>query len=224
MKKIVPALLGMFLLTGCPGPTIVIGKFCPLRNDEGGRPYISAPSSFYKEIRYADFAFDWKREDQFRIYPKANSPKLANWFSLYSTPAKLHTAYGLVQERRHNLAQTDQETLAAMARRFYTPFPGSKEELLRLDIEKCVFKSRPAVKVSYECHEKGRELYTLGTVYIFPHHLQPEKYLFFVEWSERGKKEDYRNEKIARQGELFFRNFRLLFPPGGTSASTLRGN
>lgn len=214
MRKIIPPLLALFIFAGCcPGPAIVVGEFCPLLNDEGGRPYVYAPSKFYREIRYADFAFDWKMEDQFRIYVKANSPKRANWLSLYSAPARLHTACGLVEEKRHSLTKTDQETLAAVAGRFYTPFPGSREELLRLDIEKCDFKSRPAVKVSYECHEKVRDLYTLGTVYIFPHHLQPEKYLFFVEWSERGKKEDYKNEKIARQGELFFRNFRLLFPP-----------
>ena len=206
------ACLLTLLLTGCFGPVIVVGEFAPMQRDAGGRPYIHAPSGIYNEIRYKDFSFAWNEKDNFRIYPSENTVTHAIWRSLLADPAKMQSAFGEAVKSRHSQSRTDQEALEAYARQCYTPPQFSKFKLLKLETEKCVFNGREAVRVYNETYEKERDLYMANTAYCFACPDEPEKYLYFVVWSERSRKADFRRPEIIRQGELFFKNFRLHRP------------
>lgn len=206
---LIAAIAALFLLCGCLGPVLVVGEFCPMRLDEEGIPYVYASSRHYNEIRYKGFSFDWKDTEKFRIYPHSNTPFEANWSSELADASKMHTIFGMVERQPHYLTRTDQEALRLYAERCYTPAPFSKLKLLKRDIEKCTFKDQQAVKVYAENFEAGRKLYTHITVYIFPCPISPKTHLYFVSWSERSKKEDFKKPEVIRQGEAFFKNFRL---------------
>ncbi|MBE6355580.1 MAG: hypothetical protein E7058_00525 [Lentisphaerae bacterium] len=203
------ALTALFLFCGCLGPVLVVGEFCPMRLDEKGIPYVYASSRHYNEIRYKGFSFDWKDTEKFRIYPHNNNPFEANWSSELADASKMHTIFGMVERQPHYLTRTDQEALRQYAERCYTPVPFSKLKILKRQITTCTFKDQPAVKVYYENYEAQRDLYTHNTIYMFPCPISPKTHIYFVSWSERSKKEDFKKSEVIRQGEAFFKNFRL---------------
>lgn len=206
---LIAAIAALFLLCGCPGPAVIVGEPVMTVMDKNGKPYVFAPSEYYNEIRYQGFSFDWNDQEKFRIYPRFNTPFEAHWSSELADASKMHTIFGMVERNPHYLTRTDQEALRLYAERCYTPAPFSKLKLLKLDIEKCTFKDQQAVKVYVENFEAGRKLYTHNTVYIFPCPVSPKTHIYFVSWSERGRKENFKTPEVIRQGELFFKNFRL---------------
>ena len=211
MKKVLFFIGISLLLTGCFGPSIVVGEFAPLGIDKYGKHFVHAPSRFYKEIVYDDFAFDWQEEDGFVIYPAANTPAQANWSTIHVEPEKMHTAFFAVVKIRHYMMKNDQEALLAYAKKCGEVPPYSKFRVLDVKYENCTFKGHPAVKVTSSNVEQGRELYTRDVSYYFFHHLD-RNYIFFITWSERGTKDNYQDTRIASQGEIFFKNFRLRYP------------
>lgn len=209
MKKFLLFFLLPFVLTGCLGPTVTIGEFVLLESDGKGRAYVYAPSPTFNEIRYKNFSFDWDSKDGFRIYPASNSPERAMWVSVFADAEKMHTFFTYAGRDRHSLTRTDRKALTDFVRARSNPGPHSKHRLDKLEITPCSYLGQAALMIHRESYEEKRDLYMQESGYIFPCPEEPEKYLYSVIWSERGKKEDFQDPRFARQGRRFLESFRL---------------
>ena len=212
MSKLWFGLLTAALLCGCSSAITVGDAFIPCQTDEQGNLYIHTHSDRYREIRYDGFFFDWDKQAKFRVYPARNRPDLAMWLSELTDISKLHTIYGTVFRKRHDLTSVEPKVLKAFAERWFEPMPYSRQKRLSQEVVECTFKGQPAVRGVWSSYEAARQLYMYETVYIFPDPRQKEKFLYVVAWSERGKEKDCRSEAVREQGEEFFRRFRLNEP------------
>lgn len=195
------------LLAGCTSTVVEIGSpLAPLARDSRGIKYIKAPQC--RELRYENFTMAWNDQAGFRVYQPENSPERAVWRSILPV-ADNQTALGTVYRQGYALADTSQEGLLQFARKAFSEIPRTRIRVLEEKFEKVTFAGQPAILVYCISRETGKELFTIQTTMVFPCPEDPENYLYFVAWSQRGREKDYQDEAVTRQGELFLKSFKL---------------
>ena len=205
------ALITILLLAGCnPSPVLKVGDPNVRLKNHRGTMVVDAPNSVYREIRYRGFGFDWNENDGFLIRPEDNSPDRALWGSILRQKDKNYTVLFFAEKQPHYLQKADIELLREYMKHAYRANPASKIKLLKLTVEECKFKDRDAVEVYMETFEAGRELYLLAHSLYFFDPVQPERFIYHLAWSERGKKKDWRSPEAEKQGKRFFESFKLL--------------
>ncbi|MBR2625262.1 MAG: hypothetical protein IKD23_02570 [Lentisphaeria bacterium] len=207
MKKFFfPAALLLF--AGCSSTVVNIGSsFAPLAKDGRGINYIKSDGC--REIRYKKFAFNWDEKAGFRVYQPENSPEKAVWRSMLPVTEN-HSAMGTVYRRAYSLADTSQDGLLNFAEKAFSEVPRTRIKIMEQKFEKIAFAGQPAIRVYCVSKETGREIFMIQTTIVFPCPEDPENFLYFVAWSQRGREKDYRDEELVRQGELFLGSFKLL--------------
>ena len=211
--KILSGTVIALVLSGCFGPVLHIGdKIVPLKN-HNGIPFISARSSFFKEIHYSTFGFDWKEKDGFLIPRDQNNVNYAFWISKHFQSQKLYTIVFTAEKQRHYIKKTEIPVLMKYLAHAYRFVPGSKIKLSTLKIEPGSFKGLPAVYVYMETFESGRNLHLREESWYFFDPLQPDTHLYQVRWSERGRESEWRSTEAETQGRQFFKCFKLLSSP-----------
>lgn len=195
------------LLTGCSTVEVTVGSpFTPLREDALGRKFIYAPEA--KQINYELFTMKWDEKAGFCLFESENTPHQAVWRSRLPDKENL-SAFGTVYRRPCHLSKPGQEGLLEFAQNAFKDIPRTRIQLMEQRFDKITFAGQEAVQVYCVSKDTGKELYTIQTTIIFP---CPENggVLYFVAWSQRGRKADFRNAALIRHGTLFFESFALI--------------
>ena len=162
-----------------------------------------------KAIEYNGFGFDWLNGDKFSVMPVENTPDNILWLSEKSRTDELHTIIFRVEKLTHYQMKSDLKGIRKYLERIYQAAPGSKIELKKLEFTECKFKGLDAIFVYMETYEAARELHLRECGYYFADPMHRESKIYFVSWSERGKKGSWCKEAESL-GKSFFTRFKLL--------------
>ena len=204
MKNLLYALLLPVFAVGCSSIEVEVGSaFTPYREDALSRRFIYAPEA--KSMNYELFTMKWDERAGFCLFVSENTPKQAVWRSRLPKNEH-HSAFGTVYRRPCHLTAPGQDGLLEFVQNAFKDIPHTRIQVLEQRFDKISFAGQEAVRVYCTSKDTGKEIYTCQTTIVFP---CPENggVLYFIAWSQRGRKADYMNADVIRQGELFFDSF-----------------
>lgn len=208
MKKCLFSALLMLFFCGCASRYLVIGDlYAPTAMDERERVYV-VPAETCTKILYRTFFLEWQPTAGFRIYKAENAPLYAVW-RLTGLPQS-QAAFGTVFYKIHELEQLTQDALAAYAgNSIRQAITNAGISVVDHQVEKIEFHGEPAIKVVCIYHNQAKTSYSMQTTIVFFCPDDPEHFIYYVSWFQRGTPETYRDERISAAGENFFTLFNL---------------
>ncbi len=208
MKKLLFFAVLAFLTGGCASRYLVIGDlYAPTAVDERERVYVQ-PAESCRKILYRTFFMEWHPESVFRLYKSENAPLYAVW-RLTGLPQN-QAAFGTVFYKTHEISGNTQDDLAGYAgRSIRDAIENSGIAVVEHRVEKCEFSGSPAVKVTCIYHNQAKTACSMQTTIVFFCPEDPEHFIYYVSWFQRGTPETYRDEMMSAAGENFFKLFNL---------------